>query len=596
MAPAQSTLRQSSATSGSSRARTSTTVTSRAQAAPQPQANTNIDESDDDPDDNYIPATEDMQDVDDAYHPDYDDEGEDEVEEEPPSRGRPRRVSDKQAQLLEEQEEAKARKHEKALKAVKAAKKKAGIVEQDTRGPIQDDVFTSRTVTTTRPTATKNLAQRNSRVPAPAQFPSQDWYSNTASSGSDRRASTSQRTQDQVDSDTLPTHTSHGRSPAPQRLPAREPIRNINGGIVPDSVSLQLYRHHNTPDDDQPSRPPSPRPQQRARQSSPSRHRQPVPRRVSSESPASARSSSPSTGEKRTRSDDEDDLRSTQSQRTSSSGGRPRAKDLDEQTKEYTLIALDYYRCAISTEDPYPAAGVVENELVRRVWKVACDEMGEWLILTPAVAKLIASRGAQLRGELKTKAKPLVALVYGFKTGQNKKTIAFNRKLAEDLKENSAFAFKDVDAKTGLYKNPIFQMIINAMWFANRRDEGPRHPEFFRPFPVQGFALTLAVTENIIDEHLTGIRTDVPFTANDYRSVYEGHLKSLEQFAAHTQEYRVLDKILKRIHNEGRFHSGAQPIATVTAPTFSKQILDAAIKESQEGSTTDEDSEEEPLP
>ncbi|KAJ7182171.1 hypothetical protein C8R46DRAFT_1314233 [Mycena filopes] len=80
------------------------------------------------------------------------------------------------------------------------------------------------------------------------------------------------------------------------------------------------------------------------------------------------------------------------------------------------------------------------------------------------------------------------------------------------------------------------------------------------------------------------------------RSVDEGHLKSLEEFAVHTQEYRVLDKILKCIHNVGRFHSGAQPIATVTAPTFSKQILDAAIKESQEGSTTDADSEEEPLP
>ncbi|KAJ7174916.1 hypothetical protein C8R46DRAFT_891863, partial [Mycena filopes] len=277
------------------------------------------------------------------------------------------------------------------------------------------------------------------------------------------------------------------------------------------------------------------------------------PRDTSPERPTSPRSSSPSTGDKRarSRSEDTDDLRSTQSQRTSSSGSRPRAKDLDELTKEYTLLAIDYYRCAITTKEAYPA-GVVEPEMVRQVWKAACEDMGEWLILTPTVAKLIASRGAQLRGELKTKAKPLVALVYGFKTGQNKKTIAFNHKLAEDLKESSAFAFKDVVAKTGLYKNPIFQMIINAMWFANRRDEGPRHPELFSPFPVRAFALTLAVVENNIDEHLTGIRTDVPFTANDYRSVYEGHLKSLEEFAAHTQEYRVLDKILKRIHNEGR--------------------------------------------
>jgi hypothetical protein len=32
-------------------------------------------------------------------------------------------------------------------------------------------------------------------------------------------------------------------------------------------------------------------------------------------------------------------------------------------------------------------------------------------------------------------------------------------------------------------------------------------------------------TENITDEYLAGIRTDVPFTANEYRSVYETRLK-----------------------------------------------------------------------
>lgn len=119
----------------------------------------------------------------------------------------------------------------------------------------------------------------------------------------------------------------------------------------------------------------------------------------------------------------------------------------------------------------------------------------------------ISSRGPQLRGELKTKAKPFVNLVYGFKTGQNKKTIAFNRKLAEDLKEGSAFAFKvcvhgqrlryantsqNVKEKKGLYKNPIFQMVFNAMWFANRKDEGVTHPDLFNPAPVAAFALTLA--------------------------------------------------------------------------------------------------------
>jgi hypothetical protein len=54
----------------------------------------------------------------------------------------------------------------------------------------------------------------------------------------------------------------------------------------------------------------------------------------------------------------------------------------------------------------------------------------------------IANRGPHLRGELKTKIKPFTKIMYGFRSGQNKKTIAFNRKLAEDLKEEACFAFK----------------------------------------------------------------------------------------------------------------------------------------------------------
>jgi hypothetical protein len=38
--------------------------------------------------------------------------------------------------------------------------------------------------------------------------------------------------------------------------------------------------------------------------------------------------------------------------------------------------------------------------------------------------------------------KPTVELISGFKTGQNKKTIAHNRQLAEQLKEDLTFTFK----------------------------------------------------------------------------------------------------------------------------------------------------------
>ncbi|KAJ7801221.1 hypothetical protein B0H13DRAFT_2688221 [Mycena leptocephala] len=108
---------------------------------------------------------------------------------------------------------------------------------------------------------------------------------------------------------------------------------------------------------------------------------------------------------------------------------------------------------------------------------------------------------------------------------QNKKTIAFNCKLAEDLKEGSPFAFKDVEIKTGLYKHPI-----------------------------RSLAVVLAGVENNIDECLTGIMTD--------------------------------QRLPQRLrHPGGRFYSGAQPLNTPST-IFSKQVLDAALKEYEEGWTT----------
>ncbi|KAF7364494.1 hypothetical protein MVEN_00317800 [Mycena venus] len=499
-----------------------------------------------------------------------------------PVRGRTRRVSEKKAQLEEERVQAAARKQEKAVKAAKAAKKKAGVVEEDTRGPIRDDFFTSRTVPSTRPTATKIFAQRNSKVPPPPKFPSDDWH---ASSGSTAHRRDRHSHDDDDDSHPRARHDSspegprqlfRGRSPAPNRVPAREPIRDINGGIVPDSVTLHL--HHDSPRGHQQS--------SRRRPRSPSSPLRSSPR---------LRSASPNAGDKRHRSSsvDSDDLRSTQSRRTTHSGGRPRAKDLDDNDKECAFVAMDIYRCLISTEQAFPDSAT-EMTMVRRAWDGACEEVGERLPLTPAIAKLISNRGSQLRGELKTKIRPLVELMYGFKSGQNKKTIAFNRKLAEDLKEGSTFAFKDVVAKTGLYKHPILQSAVNIMWFANRRDEGPRRPEFFGPMlAARSLAVVLAVVENNIDERLTGIRTDVPFTANDYRSVYEGHVTSLEEFVTHTDKYQLLDKILKRMHTVGRFHSGAQPLGAANTSTFSKQVLDAALKEYEEGVTTDDTSDAE---
>ncbi|KAJ6553410.1 hypothetical protein B0H19DRAFT_1030322 [Mycena capillaripes] len=303
---------------------------------------------------------------------------------------------------------------------------------------------------------------------------------------------------------------------------------NINGGRVPDHLTLNLHHQRDEYDEDDSSRTRPPRP------------------------------ISPAIGDKRARSpEDSDDLRTVQAQRTGTSTGRPKAKDFDDVTQEVIALAIKLYRCYVSMKYGFPDS-TKELEFLRKSWAEACSRLNIVMELTPTISKLITNRASHVRGELKTKMTDPVDLMCGFKSGQNKKVVAYNRELAESLKENLTFTFKvctPLDPKTrkGIYRAALIQKSISIMWFANSRDEGVTFPEFFNPITKPGLALVLTAAENLIDERLTGIRNNIPFTANEYRSVYDLHLKALEEFDEQTQPYKILDNILIRLHNIGRY-------------------------------------------
>ncbi|KAI0261683.1 hypothetical protein BC834DRAFT_972618 [Gloeopeniophorella convolvens] len=51
----------------------------------------------------------------------------------------------------------------------------------------------------------------------------------------------------------------------------------------------------------------------------------------------------------------------------------------------------------------------------------------------PPIVQLITSRAAQLRGELRNKMIPIVQSAYGFRSGQDRKSLKHNRKLIDEL-------------------------------------------------------------------------------------------------------------------------------------------------------------------
>ncbi|KAG6898682.1 hypothetical protein C0993_005158 [Termitomyces sp. T159_Od127] len=215
------------------------------------------------------------------------------------------------------------------------------------------------------------------------------------------------------------------------------------------------------------------------------------------------------------------------------------------------------------------------------------------MLLTPDIAKIIKQRGSQTRGKAKVKMTSMVETLYNFASGHGRKTISNNRALAEELKFEKGFIYKTLtnDTRKGIYQNEIIQKAVNKMWFQNKRDEGVLYSNMFNPLLVPAIALILTAIECNIDEWSTGIKTDVPFYADDYRETYCKHIESLEVFGEKTIKYKMLDTLQKHLHNYGRLHSGATPLAFKSCLAIPLTAFEAAIKEYEENDDTDSDGE-----
>jgi hypothetical protein len=108
----------------------------------------------------------------------------------------------------------------------------------------------------------------------------------------------------------------------------------------------------------------------------------------------------------------------------------------------------------------------------------------------------ITSRAAQCRGHLKTVAQPLVESLYGLGIGKRA-----TRSRVEDLLEHASFTYKDEKARTGLYRHPIIQVIINKTWFRHKRDEGVLRSAYSNRGMIS--VVTVALVLTVVCKHDT---------------------------------------------------------------------------------------------
>ncbi|KAF8220648.1 hypothetical protein L208DRAFT_1332651 [Tricholoma matsutake] len=148
----------------------------------------------------------------------------------------------------------------------------------------------------------------------------------------------------------------------------------------------------------------------------------------------------------------------------------------------------------------------------------------------------------------------------------------------------------DTTNRKGMYQARILQKVMNVMWFRNKQDEGVVHAAQFSTLTISALALVLAAIECCIDEWITGVRTDIPFSTALYKDIYEDHIHCLERFDKITKQ-QILTNILIKLYNRGRFHAGAQLISTAGTPTISDNAFIAALKEYEDESQTESDGE-----
>ncbi|KAG6818720.1 hypothetical protein H0H93_002504 [Arthromyces matolae] len=536
-----------------------------------------------------------------------------------PQRGaRERRVSAKVAEQLQERAEAEARRNEltsrreaRLRKSQVKRDKAAGITQDANDTDLQenpDTVFTSRKVTSkpaeraaSRPNATFASAptptpiKRSSKVPsAPLNHFSRavteepDVEDNISANDHDMSEDNYDDTHDDLGDFYSDKEDEYNEGDFDQDADYaelehdREPIDDSNriydGGFINDAFVCgaplsEVVRRHPAP--------------------------KPLPKPLPGHMVLNLRTPTPELSNKRPRSNSLEHAvvapKTVKAIKIVTNSRRPKASDYDDVAKQVILTAGNVYRCLISTSNGFPDSGT-EIEFVCEAWKHANEiaKLNPPLDMTPDIGKIIKQRGSQLRGEVKSKTASMIETMYGFSSAQGRRNIAANRDLAELLKLEKGFLYKELtsDARKGIYRHPIIQTAVNKVWFTNTRDEGVVFTDMFNPMPIPAIALILTAIECNIDEWTTGLKTDKAFYADDYRATYLKHIESLETFGKATAKHDMLKTMQKRLHNFGRQHAGATPVALTNDPAIPMSAFIAALKEYEEDDDeTDEDGE-----
>ncbi|GJF00140.1 hypothetical protein PsYK624_164190 [Phanerochaete sordida] len=218
----------------------------------------------------------------------------------------------------------------------------------------------------------------------------------------------------------------------------------------------------------------------------------------------------------------------------------------------------------LSTANLWPD-DVEEQTMALECWQKACNEKDVNLDFTEEACLLITRCGSQLRGELKTKARPIVKTLFRLKAPVDDKDANKLRKFVHGCLKSTLYIYKNLMEEAGAYEHSIIQNVVNAMWFTNTRDKSILCFDYFAP-RIPNMTIALIATVNIFEEWTSGEFTPIDFSKENYQKA--------------TMAYRALPAIQEELLSRARNHARAPgPQSDHAKPVFDEARLAKLARE-----------------
>ncbi|KZS92062.1 hypothetical protein SISNIDRAFT_486994 [Sistotremastrum niveocremeum HHB9708] len=207
--------------------------------------------------------------------------------------------------------------------------------------------------------------------------------------------------------------------------------------------------------------------------------------------------------------------------------------------RQVTKTAWRIIRARVVTENAWPEHGKLQA-FIQDAWTMANEIHNRNYHLTDNVGCSLGKRQTQVNSETIGKTRLAVVNAYKFDLSPTAKAHEANRVKAELLIPKGRYhALELVNGLTPCkpFQHSIIQEILNAMFYQNRKDEGPAYPDMFEPAPKPLIALILSAVQYSILEFRHGKRDVQDFKADRARPLYEKVLRELTEREETHPEY-----------------------------------------------------------